>query len=188
MNCSLILTTQRVHNEYTSEGWTKHHTQMLKYEETSVENPKPSITFEVADPADDMEKKWKVTIISVVHVSYNFSFFFFCLGCLISLLHGLVSLYVLYVTQFEKSVVDQLTEEHNIPVTSFGIQWLGSSDTTLYKTVRKIKLLGMKGPDNYFSIFLPKKVLPTEKSTEGTCTHTQCTHAYKLVYSAMISL
>ena len=70
MNGSVILTIQRVHDEYTSEGWTKHHTQMLEYEETNAENPKQSITFEVTEPADAMEKNWKVTAISIVHVSY----------------------------------------------------------------------------------------------------------------------
>ena len=49
---------------------------MLEYEETSTKNPKPSITFEVAEPADDMEKNWKVTTISVVRVSYSFTFLF----------------------------------------------------------------------------------------------------------------
>ena len=79
----LVLTFQWVQNEYASEGWTKHHTQMLEYEETSTENPKPSITFEVAEPADDKEKNWKVTTISVVCVSYT-SIFLVCLSCLIS--------------------------------------------------------------------------------------------------------
>ena len=66
----LLLTFQRVRDDYTSGGWTKHHTQMLEYDETSAGNPKPSITFEVADPADDMEKNWKVTVISTVRVSF----------------------------------------------------------------------------------------------------------------------
>ena len=42
---------------------------MLEYEETNAENPKPSISFEVAEPADNEEKDWKVTIISAVPVS-----------------------------------------------------------------------------------------------------------------------
>ena len=78
----LLLTFQRVQNEYASGGWTKHHTQMLEYEETSAKYPKPLITFEVAEPADDKEKNWKVTTISVVHVSYFY--FLFSLSCLIS--------------------------------------------------------------------------------------------------------
>ena len=75
--------------------------------------------------------------------------------------------------------MDQLTEKHSIPVTSFGMEWIGSSDATRYSTVRKIKLLGMKGPNNYFTIFLPKEALAAEKNKEGM--HTHCTHAYKLV-------
>ena len=73
MNSSLILTFQHVQDEYAGGGWTKHHTQMLEYEETNAENSKLAITFEVAKPADDMEKNWKVTTISSVHVSYIFS-------------------------------------------------------------------------------------------------------------------
>ena len=79
----LLLTFQRVQDEYTNGGWTKHHTQMLEYEEINGENSKPSIIFEVAEPADDMEKNWKVTTISVVRVSYAFTFLF-CLSCSIS--------------------------------------------------------------------------------------------------------
>ena len=77
MNGSLTLTIQRVQDEYTSEGWTKHHTQMLEYEESNANNSKPSITFEVAEPANDKEKTWTVTTISVVCVSYIFSYNFF---------------------------------------------------------------------------------------------------------------
>ena len=70
----LLLTFQRVHNDYTTSGdWAQHHTQMLEYEETDDENSKPFITFEVAEPADDMERNWKVTVISAVRVSYTFS-------------------------------------------------------------------------------------------------------------------
>ena len=65
--------------------------------------------------------------------------------------------------------MDKLTEKDNIPVTSLAMEWTGSSDATRCRTVRKIMLLGMKGPDNYFNIFLPKKPLP-----EGM--HTHCTH------------
>ena len=72
--------------------------------------------------------------------------------------------------------MDQLTEEHNIPVTSFGIQWMGSSDATHYNTVRRIKLLGMKGPCNEFTIFLPKKCLTAEKNREGVHIHCVWVH------------
>ena len=79
----LQLTFQHIQDEYASGGWTKHHTQMLEYEETDSENTKPSITFEVAEPADDMERNWKVTTISVVRVSNTFSLLVL-LSCLIS--------------------------------------------------------------------------------------------------------
>ena len=69
----LLLTFQRVQDDYTSGGWAKHHTQMLEYEETSAEDSKPFIIFEVAEPADELEKNWKVTIISAVRVSCTFS-------------------------------------------------------------------------------------------------------------------
>ena len=76
--------------------------------------------------------------------------------------------------------MDQLKEEHNVPVTSFGMEWMGSTDATRCSTVRKIKLLGMKGPDNFFTIFLPKEALAAEKNREGM--HTHCIHAYTLIY------
>ena len=72
--------------------------------------------------------------------------------------------------------MDQLTDKDNIPVTSFGIQWMGSSYATHYNTVRKIKLLGMKGRNNYFNIFLPKEALAAEKNKEGMHTHIAHTH------------
>ena len=71
--------------------------------------------------------------------------------------------------------MDHLTEKHNIPVTSFGMEWMGSFDATRCSAVRKIQLLGMKGPYNDFSIFLPKKALAAEKSKESMDTH--CMHA-----------
>ena len=82
--------------------------------------------------------------------------FMFCSFCL-----------YLCMLQFEKSVVDQLTEKDNIPVTHFGIEWTGSSVATHCSTVCKIKLLGMKGPGNYFTIFLPQKGLEPERKREG---------------------
>ena len=70
--------------------------------------------------------------------------------------------------QFEKSVVDQLTIKHPLPITRFGIEWMGSSDTPLSSSVRTIELVGMKGPLNFFTIFLSKKALQeTERSREG---------------------
>ena len=65
--------------------------------------------------------------------------------------------------------MDQITGEHNIPVSHFGMEWMGSFDATRCSTVRKIMLLGMKGPENYFTIFLPKKSLAAAKSKEGIC-------------------
>ena len=65
----LLFTFQRVQDEHTSGGWTKHHTQMLEYEDTNTESPKPSISVTVAEPADYKEKNWKVTIISANSVS-----------------------------------------------------------------------------------------------------------------------
>ena len=67
----LLLTFQRVHDDYTSGGWTKHHTQRLEYEETNAENPKPSIIFEIAEPANDKQKDWEVTLITADCVSYT---------------------------------------------------------------------------------------------------------------------
>ena len=92
----LLLTFQRVHDDYTSGGWTKHHTQMLEYEETSAEKPRPSITFKIAEPANDKQKDWEVTLITSNRVCYNcgllllFGLFDFQLS---PLLHGFVSLY-----------------------------------------------------------------------------------------------
>ena len=102
-NGTLILTVQRVLDDYTSGGWTKHHTQMLEYEETNTENTKPSILFELADPANDRQKDWEVTIITANRVSYTccllllFEWFHLHLSSLlhILLLSGLVSLYAL---------------------------------------------------------------------------------------------
>ena len=94
----LLLTFQRVQDDYANGGWTKHHTQMLEYEETNREHSKPSIIFDVAEPASDKEKDWEVTVITANHVSYICSLllllelFDFQLS---SLLHGFVSLYVI---------------------------------------------------------------------------------------------
>ena len=49
-----------------------HHAQRLEYEKTHDDTPTPAIKFEVTEPADDMEKTWKVTTISIDHVSYTF--------------------------------------------------------------------------------------------------------------------
>ena len=67
----LLLTFQRVQDDYTSGGWTKHHTQRLEYEETSATKPKPSILFEVTEPSNDKQKDWEVTLITADCVSYT---------------------------------------------------------------------------------------------------------------------
>ena len=68
-----LLTFQWVHDNYTSGGWTEHHAQMLEYEETSAKDSKPSITFEVVEPAKDKQKDWEVDIITSNRVSYTCS-------------------------------------------------------------------------------------------------------------------
>ena len=71
--------------------------------------------------------------------------------------------------------MDQLTEKHQLPVSRFGLEWMGSSVTPFSSSVRRIELLGMKGPNNFFTIFLPKKTLQeSERSREGM-------HVYLLV-------
>ena len=69
----LLLTFQRVQDDYIRGGWTKHHTQRLEYEEINAENLKPSITFKVAEPANDKQKNWEVTLITADCVSYTCS-------------------------------------------------------------------------------------------------------------------
>ena len=78
--------------------------------------------------------------------------------------------------QFEKSVVDQLTEKHNLPFTRFGIEWRRSSVTDRSSSARRIEIIGMKGPYNYFTIFLAKKVLESEKNREGMNVQNNCLH------------
>ena len=72
----LLLNFQRVQDEYTSGGWTKHHTQRLEYEESNAENAKPSVLFNVTEPGHEKEKNWEVTIISADSVSYTQSLLF----------------------------------------------------------------------------------------------------------------
>ena len=64
--------------------------------------------------------------------------------------------------------MDQLTEKHQLPSTRFGIKWMVSSVTAHSSSVRRIDLLGIRGPNNYFTIFLPKKALQeAERNREG---------------------
>ena len=78
-------------------------------------------------------------------------------------------LVVFLVLQFKKSVVDKLTEESHLPFSRIGIQWKGSSARCCPGFVRRINLIGMKGPDNYFQIFLSEEALQPERSREGVC-------------------
>ena len=72
-------------------------------------------------------------------------------------------------TAVQKTVVDKLKKPSTLPVSHIGILWKGSSTTAPSSFVRKINLLGMKGPDNYFSIFLPEEAVQTKKNQEGLC-------------------
>ena len=82
---------------YSCGGWTKHHENMLEYEEVSAQNPKPSISLRITQPADEEEKNWKVKIVTSIPVSYTCCLLFvdelfdFHLS---SLLHTFVSLCV----------------------------------------------------------------------------------------------
>ena len=72
--------------------------------------------------------------------------------------------------QFEKLVVDQLKKKDRLLITRFGIDWLGSSVSPHSSSARKIELVGMKGSLNFFTIFLPGKVVQEpERNREGTC-------------------
>ena len=72
-NWIIVLTFQRVQDDYSSGGWTKHHTQRLEYTETNGESLTPSIIFEVAEPANDKQKDWEVTLITADCVRYTCS-------------------------------------------------------------------------------------------------------------------
>ena len=64
--------------------------------------------------------------------------------------------------------MDQLAEKHQFPITRFGIDWMGSSVAPRSSSARKVELVGMKGPNNFFTIFLPKKALQEpERTREG---------------------
>ena len=187
---SYSLTFQWVRDEYRSGGWTRHHAHMLQYEKVSAEGPNPSVSFRISELADDEEKNWKVTLLSAIPVSCAHSVLL-----LLSHLHPfwllpafIISQFLwLCVVQFEKSVVDQLTEKHNFPFTRFGIEWRGSSFTPRFCTACRIQLLGMKVPYNYFTIFLPPKALEPDRNKEGT--HVQCIslHVYYVCVCPVIT-
>ena len=64
--------------------------------------------------------------------------------------------------------MDQLREKHQLPITCFGVDWMGSSVAPHSSSVRKVEVVGMKGPNNFFTIFLPKKTLQEpERSRKG---------------------
>ena len=71
--------------------------------------------------------------------------------------------------QFEKSVVDQLSEKCNLPFIRFGVDWLDNPCMSTFSSARKIELIGMNGPYNYFTIFLPKKDRELGRDREGMC-------------------
>ena len=52
-----------------AEGWVQHHDHLVEFDQPEAENAKPSIFVRVAEPADDDEKKWKVSIIGTSRVS-----------------------------------------------------------------------------------------------------------------------
>ena len=64
-----FLSFQWVQEKYKDEGWAQHHDHLLEYDEPNAESPKQSISARVAEPADDDEKNWKVSIIGTSQVS-----------------------------------------------------------------------------------------------------------------------
>ena len=69
--------------------------------------------------------------------------------------------------QFKKAVVDKVKKPTVLPFSHIGIQWKGPSATTPYGFVRRVDLMGMNGPDNYFNIFLPEEAVQPQQSQEG---------------------
>ena len=82
--------------------------------------------------------------------------------------------------------MDRLTEKCNLPFTRFGIEWRGLPVSTSSSSARKIELLGMKGPYNYFTIFLPKKALEPERKREGMYRYIQCTYLCVCVCTCIV--
>ena len=73
----------------------------------------------------------------------------------------------MFLLQFKKEIVDKLKKPPTLLVSHIGIQWKGTSATTPSGFVRRINLLGMNGPDNYFTIFLPEEAVQPQPSQEG---------------------
>ena len=69
-----LLPSQWVCEKYEDAGWVQHHEHLLEYDECTSEKSKPSIAVRVAEPADDDERNWKVSIISTSRVSYSMGF------------------------------------------------------------------------------------------------------------------
>ena len=69
LRVSFLLSCQWVFEKYENGGWVQHHEHLLEYDECTTDHSKPSITVRVAKPADDDERKWKVSIISTRRVS-----------------------------------------------------------------------------------------------------------------------
>ena len=67
----LSVISQCVQEKYNSPGWVQHHEHLLEYDDCNADNPIPSISVRVTEPADDDEKNWKVSMISKSRVSYK---------------------------------------------------------------------------------------------------------------------
>ena len=82
--------------------------------------------------------------------------------------------------------MDQLTGKHQHPVIRFGIEWmLGSSDTPLTGSIRRIELVGMKGPNKFFTLFSsPRKLCRNHRGTGKVCIYScLCVHVALFVRS-----
>ena len=63
--------------------------------------------------------------------------------------------------------MDKLKKPPILLVSQIGIEWKGSSAAAPSGFVRRVNLLGMEGPDNYFKIFLSEKAVQLQQSQEG---------------------
>ena len=60
---------QWVQEKYKADSWMENHDHLLEYNEPDAENLEPYISVRVAEPADDDERNWKVSIIGTSEVS-----------------------------------------------------------------------------------------------------------------------
>ena len=74
-----------------------------------------------------------------------------------------------FLVQFEKAVVDRLTMASKLPIARIGIRWKGSTASPTTSTVRRINIIGTKNPDDYFTIFLPRKPTRRANVRQGVC-------------------